>query len=130
MSDALRAAAAEIEAGARYRAVSSLYYAVFHLARLLLLGAGLEPKTHAGTGSLLHAHFGEVLPRRALRAFADLAHRRLVADYDAVVELEEGDVEEALAAARTFVTAVLPHLEGEFRERIEVDLEALPRSGN
>ena len=53
----MRAARVLVDASLLHDAESRLYYAIYHAAVALLLTEGLEPRSHAGTASMLGLHF-------------------------------------------------------------------------
>jgi hypothetical protein len=103
--DALRAAEALLGLALPNDAVSRAYYAAFHYARALLLGDGLEPRTHRGVFSLLEERFEKTgrLSPAAVSSFARLQTFRGFADYDASERLTAERAAEEVAAARSFV---------------------------
>jgi uncharacterized protein (UPF0332 family) len=73
--------------------VSRLYYAVFHSLRALLIGKGLEPKTHEGALRLLGLHFIKtgILDTEISHIFARLMKYREEADYNPSYTFTEKD---------------------------------------
>ena len=55
--ESMRAARVLVDAALLHDAESRLYYAIYHAAVALLLTEGLEPRSHAGTASMLGLHF-------------------------------------------------------------------------
>lgn len=73
--------------------VSRLYYAVFHCVRALLIGKGLEPKTHEGALRLLGLHFVKpgIVSTQVSHIFARLMKYREEADYNASYAVTKDD---------------------------------------
>lgn len=73
--------------------VSRLYYAVFHCVRALLMGKGLEPKTHEGALRLLGLHFVKpgTISTQVSHIFARLMKYREEADYNASYAVTKDD---------------------------------------
>lgn len=73
--------------------VSRLYYAVFHCVRALLMGKGLEPKTHEGALRLLGLHFVKpgAISTQVSHIFARLMKYREEADYNASYAVTKDD---------------------------------------
>jgi uncharacterized protein (UPF0332 family) len=107
-SESLRAGALLIEAALLHDAESRLYYAIYHGAIALLLTEGIEPRSHAGTSTLLGLHFvrtGRLSPDDA-RLFARIQKYRLEADYGRDFVLTSDALREDLAACTGFLTRV------------------------
>jgi uncharacterized protein (UPF0332 family) len=107
-NESLRAAALLIDAGLLHDAESRLYYGIYHGAIALLLTEGIEPRSHAGTSSLLGLHFvrtGRLSPDDA-RLFARIQKYRLEADYGRDFVLTTEALREDLAACTGFLTRV------------------------
>jgi len=62
--ESMRAASLLVEAGLLHDAESRLYCAIYHAAIAVLLTEGVEPRSHAGTVSLLglHSDYGRDFP--------------------------------------------------------------------
>jgi uncharacterized protein (UPF0332 family) len=106
--ECLRAAAVLVEAQLLHDAESRLYYGLYHAAVALLLTEGIEPRSHAGTSSLLGLHFvrtGRMSPEDA-RLFARMQKYRLEADYGRDFVLTDGALREDLAACQGFLERV------------------------
>jgi len=107
-SESLRAAALLVDAGLLHDAESRLYYAIYHGAIALLLTEGIEPRSHAGTSSLLGLHFvrtGRLSPDDA-RLFARIQKYRLEADYARDFVLTNEALREDLDACTGFLARV------------------------
>lgn len=108
-TSALRAARLLLQEGFTDEAVGSSYYAMFHIARAMLIRHGiLLPKTHAG----LIAAFSEQyvksgpLPRELGRYLNELQDARLIADYSAdIIDAELAS--DCFHKAERFVSAGL-----------------------
>jgi uncharacterized protein (UPF0332 family) len=106
--DSLRAASVLVDAGLLHDAESRLYYAIYHGAIALLLTEGVEPRSHAGTSSLLGQHFvrtGKLSPDDA-RLFARIQKYRIEADYGRDFVLTTDALREDLAACAGFLARV------------------------
>ena len=106
--DSMRAACVLVEASLLHDAESRLYYAIYHAAVALLLTEGLEPRSHAGTSSLLGLHFvktGRMGPEDA-RLFARIQKYRLEADYGRDFVLTEAALREDLVSCQGFLDRV------------------------
>ena len=106
--DSLRAASVLVDAGLLHDAESRLYYAIYHGAIALLLTEGVEPRSHAGTSSLLGQHFvrtGKLSPDDA-RLFARIQKYRIEADYGRDFVLTTDALREDLAACTGFLARV------------------------
>jgi uncharacterized protein (UPF0332 family) len=82
-------------------AMSSLYYAVFNVAKAALLSRGINSKSHAATSNLVHREFARMPqfgPERAA-LYKDLFDRRQRAD-DGVHPVDMDTVESLLEPAR------------------------------
>jgi uncharacterized protein (UPF0332 family) len=107
-NESLRAGALLVEAGLLHDAESRLYYAIYHGAIALLLTEGIEPRSHAGTSTLLGLHFvrtGRLSPDDA-RLFARIQKYRLEADYGRDFVLTSDALLEDLAACTGFLARV------------------------
>ena len=103
--ESMRAARVLVDAALLHDAESRLYYAIYHAAVALLLTEGLEPRSHAGTASMLGLHFvktGRMDPEDA-RLFARIQKYRLEADYGRDFVLTEAALWEDLASCQTFL---------------------------
>ncbi|PYQ98086.1 MAG: DNA-binding protein [Acidobacteria bacterium] len=103
--ESMRAARVLVDAALLHDAESRLYYASYHAAVALLLTEGLEPRSHAGTASMLGLHFvktGRMDPEDA-RLFARIQKYRLEADYGRDFVLTEAPLREDLASCQTFL---------------------------
>lgn len=106
--DSMRAACVLVEASLLHDAESRLYYAIYHAAVALLLTEGCEPRSHAGTASLLGLHFvktGRMGPEDA-RLFARIQKYRLEADYGRDFVLTEAALREDLVSCQGFLDRV------------------------
>ena len=106
--ESMRAARLLVEAGLLHDAESRLYYAIYHAAVALLLTEGIEPRSHAGTASLLGLHFvktGRMGPEDA-RLFARIQKYRLEADYGRDFVLTETALREDLVSCQGFLDRV------------------------
>ncbi len=114
VADSLAAVRALVAARLPNDAVSKAYYAAFHAAAALLLTLGLEPKTHAGTGTLLGRHFEDKLGAGLVSDFGRLQTFRHAADYDRETNftMEEADAETRRAEAFVAKAEVLLHADG------------------
>jgi uncharacterized protein (UPF0332 family) len=103
--ESLRASRVLVDAGFLHDAESRLYYALYHTAVALLLTEGIEPRSHAGTASLLGLHFVKTGRMRAedARLFARIQKYRLEADYGRDFVLTEAALREDLASCEGFV---------------------------
>ncbi|MDO8836137.1 MAG: HEPN domain-containing protein [Vicinamibacterales bacterium] len=103
--ESMRAARVLVDAGLRHDAESRLYYAIYHAAMAILLTEGIEPRSHAGTTSLLGLHFvktGRMDPDDA-RLFARIQKYRIEADYGRDFVLTDAAIKEDLAACEGFL---------------------------
>jgi uncharacterized protein (UPF0332 family) len=106
--ESMRAARVLVEASLLHDAESRLYYAIYHAAVALLLTEGIEPRSHAGTASLLGLHFvktGRMGPEDA-RLFSRIQKYRLEADYGRDFVLTEAALREDLASCQGFFDRV------------------------
>jgi uncharacterized protein (UPF0332 family) len=96
------------ENGMNETAVSRLYYAVFYAANALLTSAGLNPKTHTGTKSLLNKEY--FLPGKLDNSFADLytmlMAKRHEADYESFAFINPEQIPGFIEETQKFVEAV------------------------
>ena len=79
------------------------YYAVFNMAKSLLIIYGKDPVSHKGVRQLLHLHFND--ERNLLSIFDELMEFRQKVDYDVfmtVREINEETAQEVLQKAETF----------------------------
>lgn len=109
---ALRAAEALLALGLFSDAVSRAYYAAFHHAMALLLSSGVEPKSHAGVGSMLGLHFVRAgkLPPECTHELARLAQFRAEADYNRFFSFTAQSASQEVAVARSFCQRALAFL--------------------
>lgn len=106
--ESMRAARVLVEASLLHDAESRLYYAIYHAAVALLLTEGIEPRSHAGTTSLLGLHFVKTgrLGPDAARLFARIQKYRLEADYGRDFVLTEAALREDLVSCQGFLDRV------------------------
>jgi uncharacterized protein (UPF0332 family) len=107
-NDSLRAAAVLVDAGLLHDAESRLYSAIYHGAIALLLTEGIEPRSHAGTSSLLGQHFVRSgrLSSDDARLFARIQKYRFEADYGRDFVLTDAALRDDLAACTGFLDRV------------------------
>lgn len=106
--ESMRAARVLVEATLLHDAESRLYYAIYHGAVALLLTEGIEPRSHAGTASLLGLHFvkaGRMGPDDA-RLFARIQKYRHEADYGRDFVLTETALREDINSCQGFLDRV------------------------
>lgn len=96
------------ENGMNETAVSRLYYAAFYAANALLTNAGLNPKTHTDTKSLLNKEY--FLTGKSNNSFADLytmlMAKRHEADYENFAFIDEKQVPEFIEKTEAFVNKI------------------------
>lgn len=96
------------ENGMNETAVSRLYYAVFYAANALLTSAGLNPKTHTGTKSLLNKEY--FLPGKLDNSFADLytmlMAKRHEADYESFAFIDKNQIPGWIEKTQEFVNQI------------------------
>lgn len=82
-----------------------LYYAVFHMARTLLLDKGIEARTHAGVIHLVGKHFiaTGLLDKSYGRLFSRLYELRQAGDYDDRFDATEEEVMPYFESVKAFV---------------------------
>ena len=83
---------------------SRAYYAVFNVAKSLLIIYGKDPVFHKGVRQLLHLHFGE--EKELLSIFDELMEFRQKADYDVFTtkrDISEEDAKKILNKAEAFI---------------------------
>lgn len=102
-----------LDAGRWERAVSSSYYAVFHLAQALLASVGQAAETHGGVLALVAQHFVKdgPLPSGASRLLSHLQTDRLLADYGVRREITKSDAIENAIQASDLIDAMLAVVE-------------------
>jgi uncharacterized protein len=107
--DALRVAHAALELGIVRDALSRAYYAVFHAVRALLLLDGIEPKTHAGVGSLFSERWIRTkrLESSHMLVFTRLQAYRAASDYAYAFDIEVEDARVEVQSAEQFVARVV-----------------------
>jgi len=106
--ESMRAARLLIDAGLLHDAESRLYYAIYHAALAVLLTEGLEPRSQAGTTSLLGLHFVKAgrMGAEDARLFARIQKYRIESDYGRDFPLTADALREDLAACEGFVGRV------------------------
>lgn len=82
-----------------------LYYAVFHMARTLLLDKGIEAHTHAGVIHLIGKHFiaTGLLDKSYGRLFSRLYELRQSGDYDDRFDATEEEVVPYFEKTKAFI---------------------------
>lgn len=105
--DALAEARYLLHGGFARAAAVRAYYAVFHASRGLLVGQGVQTKTHEGLRRMLALH--GVLAGRLSTSDAEivtrLAYLREASDYATDREITGPEAEEAVALAEHFLKA-------------------------
>lgn len=103
--DCMKAARLLVDAGLLHDAESRLYYAIYHAAVAVLLTEGIEPRSHAGTVSLLGLHFVKTGRMGAddARLFARIQKYRIESDYGRDFVLTPDALEDDLAACEGFL---------------------------
>jgi uncharacterized protein len=103
--ESMEAARLLVEAGLLHDAESRLYYAIYHAAIAVLLTEGIEPRSHAGTVSLLGMHFvksGRMAAEDA-RLFARIQKYRIESDYGRDFPVTSDALREDLVACEGFL---------------------------
>lgn len=82
-----------------------LYYAVFHMARTLLLDKGIEAHTHAGVIHLIGKYFiaTGLLDKSYGKLFSRLYELRQAGDYDDRFDATEEEVQPYFGKVKTFI---------------------------
>lgn len=77
-------------------AIGAIYYAVFHSAKALLFGCGIETESHEDVQRQFALHFGKpgIFPRNASKVISALMTDRHNADYKLYIPLDAADVAE------------------------------------
>lgn len=103
--ESMRAARLLIDAGLLHDAESRLYYAIYHAAVAVLLTEAIEPRSHAGTASLLGLHFVKTGRMGAddARLFARIQKYRIESDYGRDFPLTPGALREDREACEGFL---------------------------
>ena len=89
-------------------AADRLYFSMLHAATALLLADGIETRSHGRLIAEFGARYARtrkldpVHHRRLMEAF----ERRQLADYDASAVFDPDDIEDAIAGAREFLSAI------------------------
>jgi hypothetical protein len=103
--ESMKAARLLIDAGLLHDAESRLYYAIYHAAVAVLLTEGIEPRSHAGTVSLLGLHFVKTgrMAAEDARLFARIQKYRIESDYGRDFVLTSDGLREDLSACAGFL---------------------------
>ena len=103
--ESMQAARLLVEAGLLNDAESRLYYAIYHAAIAVLLTEGVEPRSHAGTISLLGLHFVKTgrMGTEDARLFARIQKYRIESDYGRDFPLTPEALREDLEACQGFL---------------------------
>lgn len=103
--ESMKAARLLVDAGLLHDAESRLYYAIYHAAVAVLLTEGIEPRSHAGTVSLLGLHFVKTgrMGAEDARLFARIQKYRIESDYGRDFVLTADGLQEDLAACAGFL---------------------------
>jgi len=103
--ESMRAARLLIDAGLLHDAESRLYYAIYHAALAVLLTEGLEPRSQAGTTSLLGLHFVKAgrMGAEDARLFARIQKYRIESDYGRDFPLTPDALREDLESCEGFL---------------------------
>ncbi len=106
---ALKTARVYLDAGDGSAAINRSYYAMFYIARAMLMSAGISPpKTHSALIGEFSRRFVETgdLDRQLGRDFNKIEEQRRYADYIAEGEIPLDLASELLGKATEFVDAV------------------------
>lgn len=104
-----------LDRGSLRGAANRIYYSMFYAISALALARGVAFKTHAGLISFFQREFvstnlfGREHGRALQKAFDD----RSEADYEDVLDFEQGQTETRLLEAKRFVAAADAHLRAE-----------------
>ena len=103
--ESMQAARLLVEAGLLHDAESRLYYAIYHAAIAVLLTEGVEPRSHAGTVSLLGLHFVKTgrMGAEDARLYARIQKYRIESDYGRDFPLTLDALREDLEACEGFL---------------------------
>ena len=97
------------------------YYAVFNMAKSLLIIYGKDPVSHKGVRQLLHLHFND--ERNLLSIFDELMEFRQKVDYDVFMTMK--DISDQRASEILHKTETFFGLASRIRERLISNLKAL-----
>ena len=103
--ESMRAGRLLLEAGLLHDAESRLYYAIYPAAIAVLLTEGVEPRSHAGTLSLLGLHVVKTgrMGAEDARLFARIQKYRIESDYGRDFALTPDALREDLEACEGFL---------------------------
>lgn len=90
-------------------AVSRAYYACFYAASYLLLQNGVETKTHKQLAIEFRKRFIKTgqLDKKFSQILNQLFNARMLSDYEAIIDLDDEEVDHLIGLAEEFVDEVL-----------------------
>lgn len=93
--------------------VSRAYYAMFYVAKALLLSIDKDAHTHQGVIAAFGLHFVKtaIFSRELGRSFADMLNKRMTGDYDIDGTISEADAQECYQQALIFTETGINYLE-------------------
>ena len=103
-------AARQLESGLYYDfAAARAYYAAFYAATALLLNEGVEMSRHSGVIAAIHRRFVKTgtLDKTLGKSLTWLFELRSVGDYGGLAHVSREEVQMAIAAAESFLGAVI-----------------------
>ena len=103
-------AARQLESGLYYDfAAARAYYAAFYAATALLLNEGVEMSKHSGVIAAIHQRFVKTgkLDKTLGKSLNWLFELRSVGDYGGLAHVSREEAQQAVAAANSFLDAVL-----------------------
>ena len=109
------------------KATSDLYFGFEHIAKALLLSAGIRPETHKGVSRMLSYHFVKagIIPVQVVIHLDNLYERRKIAEYSSRAgwEFTKDQLDSYRQSAISSVRILLDEIKKSIENRILQELE-------
>lgn len=92
------------QGGTNESIVSRAYYAMFYVAKALLISVDQEAHTHQGIVTAFGLHFVKngILEKEMGRSLADMLNKRMIGDYETGEIIFAGEAADCILAAENF----------------------------
>lgn len=109
----LKTAKLSLDNGDYDTTVSRVYYAMFFMAKAVLITKNIKAKTHSGVISAFGQYFvkNNIFPKYLGKNLNNAFDIRLIGDYEILEDIEKNQAEELLKEGKEFVRKIEEYLE-------------------